>query len=129
MAKQSKKGEFKPGEYLVNEAKKAVVYSVVAHGVVFVGTAKCGPHDIFDVERGMAIAKIRATIAQRKYDAELTRQFIEDVKIAQSDVAEYNGGPVSPHYMRAIQTATEELKAQLSHIRDLEIRLIAYTQA
>lgn len=128
MAKKSKKNEFKPGEYLVNEEKKAVVFSVVAHGIVFVGTAKCGPHDAFDIDRGKAIAKIRASIAQRKYDANLTRNFIAHLQWGISRDNEFNGA-ASPHYMHAIQDATEELKAQVAHIRDLEARLIAYTQA
>jgi hypothetical protein len=34
---------------------------------------------------------------------------------------------ISPHYMRSLQTAKEEEKAQLAHIRDLKKRLKEYT--
>lgn len=126
MAKKSKKMEIKPGEYLVNEEKKAVVYATKAHGIVFVGTAKCGPKDAFDIERGKAIAKIRATIEQRKFDAQLTRNFIANLKW---DInSEISGtGACSPHYMRSIQMATDELNAQIAHIRELKERLNTYT--
>lgn len=111
--------------YQVNMEKKAVTCSVLAHGMRFFGISKCGPNDKFDEETGKAIAHMRATIEQRKYDLELTRNFINDVKVAMDD-AYIEMGVVSPHYMRAIQTATEEMKAQEAHIRDLYKRINAY---
>ena len=121
MAKKEK--EFKPGEYIVNEEKLTVVYAVQSHGVLFTGKANCGPSDTFDVERGKAIAHIRAVIAQRKFDLGLTVQYIETIKEALAEVEDLNEGIASPHFMRAIQTGVEEAKAQRAHIKDLEARL------
>ena len=122
----SKKQKLVPFEYIIDENKKTVVYAVKAHGMLFVGTARCGEHDKFDVERGKAIAQIRANIAQRKCDLELTREFISTVKLERDRNIRYSG-VASPHYMRAIQSATAEERAQLVHIKELKDRLKTYT--
>lgn len=121
MAKKEK--EFKPGEYIVNEEKLTVVYAVQSHGVTFIGKANCGPEDTFDVERGKAIAHIRAVIAQRKFDLGLTAQYVEALKDILAEVKDLNDGIASPHFMRAIQAGVDEAKAQRAHIKDLETRL------
>ena len=118
-----KKEKLTPWEYVVNEEKRTVVYSVLAHGKLFVGKAKCGEGDKFDVEKGKTIAHMRAILAQRKYDLELTREFIHNVKIAKGVCETFNEGISSPHYMRAIQAACEEERAQLAHIADIKKRL------
>jgi hypothetical protein len=122
----AKKEKLVPGEYIVNVEKQTVVYTTTAHGIRFVGIANCGPKDKFDEETGKAIAKMRATLEQRRYDLGLTRDFIAEMK----DLLDYkkrrNGGVVSPHFMRAIQAAADEEKAQLAHIRDLKNRIEAY---
>jgi hypothetical protein len=126
MAKNNEK--FEPNKYYVNEEKQSVTYAVMAHGILFVGTAKARGGDAFDVERGQAIAHIKANIAQRKYDLSLTRQFIAILKDGEKFASYENGGHASPHFMHALQAATEEMKAQLAHIRDLKARLAAYTE-
>ena len=118
-----------PWEYVIIEDKKVVLYAVKAHDKLFVGKAKCGPHDEFDVEAGKAIAKMRAVLAQRRYDLMLTREFINTIKEVKSYAEFTNRGVSSPHYMRSIQAACEEEKAQLAHIKDLVKRLEAYNAA
>ena len=67
-------------EFTVNEKKRTVVCMVVAHGRRFYGVAKCLDKDTFDIETGKVIAQMRATIKQRKFDLELTREFIYTIK-------------------------------------------------
>lgn len=122
----AKKEKLVPGEYIVNAEKGTVVYTAIAHGIRFVGIANCGPKDAFDEETGKAIAHMRATLEQRKYDLGLTRDFIAGMKDLLDYTKRRNGGVASPHFMRAIQTAADEEKAQLAHIRDLKQRLEAY---
>lgn len=127
MAKEKAKKQDKlvPYEYLYNDKKKAVTYGVLAHGMLFVGSAKCGKDDKFDPATGEAIAKMRAVLKQRKFDLELTRRCIANMtRLMNWENEEF--GVSSPHYMRAIQAATEEMKAQRAHIRDLENRIEAY---
>lgn len=119
---------FEPNKYYVNENKQSVTYAIKAHGILFVGTAKARGGDAFDVERGQAIAHIKASIAQRKYDLMLTRQFIDFLKDSEKIANYKNGGHSSPHFMHALQEATEEMKAQLAHIRDLKARLATYAE-
>ena len=122
----AKKEKLVPGEYIVNAEKKTVVYTTIAHGIRFVGIANCGPKDAFDEETGKAIAHMRATLEQRRYDLGLTRAFIEEMKALMEYMKRKNDGVVSPHLMRAIQAAADEEKAQLAHIRDLKNRIEAY---
>ena len=123
MAKE-KRTVLQPWKFVVNEEKKTVLYTVIAHGHKFVGKATCNDSDEFDVEKGKAIAQMRAVLAQRKFDLELTREFIVTVQGEMARASMFNQyGAVSPHYMRSIQTACEEEKAQLAHIRDLKNRL------
>lgn len=114
-----------PFEYIINEKKRTVVYAVKSHGQMFIGKASCMESDNFDVETGKAIAHMRAILEQRKFDLEMTRSFIRAVK-DQYENAMFCDGFASPHYMRAIQAATEEEKAQLTHIRELKERLAQY---
>jgi hypothetical protein len=109
-------------EFKVNEEKRSVVCVLIAHGKRFYGVAKCLEKDIFDVETGKVIAQMRATIKQRKFDLDLTREFIYTIKTQMETNLEFYG-VASPHYMRSLQTAKEEEKAQLAHIRDLKRRI------
>ena len=116
-----------PWEYLYDGEKGTVVYAVEAHGKMFVGKAKCCSRDAFDIEKGKELSKMRALVAQRKYDLMLTREFIDTIKVSKRNVEIFNEGISSPHYMRAIQAACEEEKAQLAHIKDLKKRIAVYT--
>lgn len=109
-------------EFKVNEEKRTVACRLVAHGKNFFGIAKCLDTDTFDVEKGKVLAQMRATLKQRTFDLKLTRQFINVLEHHQRITEDYFGC-VSPHYMRSIQTAKEEEKAQLAHIRDLNRRI------
>lgn len=113
-------------EFKVNEEKRSVVCVVIAHGKRFFGVAKCLDIDTFDVEKGKIIAQMRATVKQRQFDLCLTREFVETIKEAMEMNVHYNG-VASPHYMRSLQTAKEEEKAQLAHIRDLKRRIKEYS--
>lgn len=115
-------------EFTVNEKKRTVVCMVVAHGRRFYGVAKCLKNDTFDVETGKVIAQMRATVKQRKFDLDLTREFIYTIK-AQMQMNLDFCGVASPHYMRALQTAKEEEKVQLAHIRDLKRRIDGFKMA
>lgn len=115
-------------EFTVNEKKRTVVCMVVAHGRRFYGVAKCLNKDTFDVETGKVIAQMRATVKQRKFDLDLTREFIYTIK-AQMQMNLDFCGVASPHYMRALQTAKEEEKVQLAHIRDLKRRINGFKMA
>lgn len=108
-------------EFKVNEEKRTVACRLVAHGKNFFGIAKCLDTDKFDVEKGKVLAQMRATLKQRTFDLKLTRQFI-DILSYHRKFTDYHGC-VSPHFMRSIQTAKEEEKAQLEHIRDLKRRI------
>lgn len=109
-------------EFKVNEEKRTVVCKLVAHGKNFFGTAKCLDTDTFDVEKGKVLAQMRATLKQRRFDLKLTRQFIYVLSYNHRTIKDCYGC-VSPHFMRSIQTAKEEEKAQLAHIRDLKRRI------
>lgn len=115
-------------EFTVNEKKRTVVCVLFAHGRRFFGVAKCLASDTFDVEAGKVLAQMRATVKQRQFDLRLTREFVETIKIQmQTNIDFY--GIASPHYMRSLQTAKEEEKAQLAHIRDLKRRIKGFSKA
>ena len=61
-------------EFKVNEEKRTVACKLVAHGKNFFGIAKCLDTDTFDVEKGKVLAQMRATLKQRTFDLQLTRQ-------------------------------------------------------
>lgn len=123
--KQKPKGTI---EFTVNEKKRTVVCVIIAHGKRFFGVAKCLESDTFDVESGKVLAQMRATVKQRQFDLKLTRNFIETIKVAiETNMCYY--GVVSPHYMRSVQSAKEEEKAQLAHIRDLKQRIKEFSKA
>ena len=113
--------------YAVNLEKRTVVFRTKSHGNTFYGVSKCLKEEMFDAEKGFVIAQIRATIEQRRHDLRLTREFIETLKMAIDD-RQYYMKAISPHYMRSLQAAKEEEKAQLAHIRDLNKRLKEYTR-
>ena len=69
-------------EFKVNEEKRSVVCVVVAHGKRFFGVAKCLESDTFDVEAGKVLAQMRATVKQRQFDLNLTREFVATIKEA-----------------------------------------------
>lgn len=115
-------------EFKVNERKRSVVCDVIAHGKHFYGVAKCLESDTFDVEAGKVLAQMRATVKQRQFDLVLTREFIETMKAAIENNMRYYG-IASPHYMRSLQIACEEEKAQLAHIRDLKRRIKGFSEA
>lgn len=117
--KQKIKGSIK---FTVNEQKRTVVCKLVAHGKDFFGIAKCLDTDIFDVEKGKVLSQMRATLKQRQFDLLLTREFIETIKHQYNNTLSFYD-VVSPHYMRSLQIACEEEKAQLAHIRDLKRRI------
>lgn len=115
-------------EFKVNEEKRSVVCVVIAHGMRFFGVAKCLDTDTFDVESGKVLAQMRATVKQRQFDLNLTREFVETIKEAMEMNVRY-AGVASPHYMRSLQTAKEEEKAQMAHIRDLKQRIKEFSKA
>lgn len=115
-------------EFTVNEKKRTVVCTLIAHGTRFFGVAKCLDTDTFDVEKGKVLAQMRATVKQRQFDLRLTREFVENIKEAIELNMRYSG-VASPHYMRSLQTAKEEEKAQLAHIRDLKLRIKEFSKA
>lgn len=123
--KQKLKGTI---EFKVNEEKRSVVCVLVAHGKRFFGVAKCLETDKFDVEAGKVLAQMRATVKQRQFDLCLTREFVETIKGAIKMNLCYNG-VASPHYMRSLQAAKEEEKAQTAHIRDLKRRIKEFSKA
>lgn len=123
--KQKLKGTI---EFKVNEEKRSVVCVVIAHGMRFFGVAKCLDTDTFDVESGKVLAQMRATVKQRQFDLSLTREFVETIKEAIKMNLCYNG-VASPHYMRSLQNAKEEEKAQMAHIRDLKQRIKEFSKA
>lgn len=123
--KQKLKGTI---EFKVNEEKRSVVCVVIAHGMRFFGVAKCLDTDTFDVESGKVLAQMRATVKQRQFDLSLTREFVETIKEDIKMNLCYNG-VASPHYMRSLQAAKEEEKAQMAHIRDLKQRIKEFSKA
>lgn len=110
-------------EFKVNEEKRTVACRLVAHGKNFFGIAKCLDTDTFDVEKGKVLAQMRATLKQRTFDLQLTRQFINVLRHHQIITKDYLGDCVSPHFMRSIQAAKKEEKVQLAHIQDLKRRI------
>ena len=122
--KQKLKGTI---EFKVNEEKRSVVCVVIAHGKRFFGVAKCLDSDTFDVEAGKVLAQMRATVKQRQFDLNLTREFIANIKESIELNMRYSG-VASPHYMRSLQTAKEEEKAQMAHIRDLKQRIKGFSK-
>ena len=115
-------------KFTVNEQKRSVVCDIISHGKHFFGVAKCLESDFFDVEAGKVLAQMRATVKQRQFDLGLTRDFIETIKSAiETKMCYY--GVASPHYMRSLQAAKEEEKAQLAHIRDLKRRIKEFSKA
>jgi hypothetical protein len=123
--KQKLKGTI---EFKVNEEKRSVVCVVISHGKRFFGVAKCLESDTFDVEAGKVLAQMRATVKQRQFDLCLTREFVETIKEAMEMNMCYHG-VASPHYMRSLQNAKEEEKAQMAHIRDLKQRIKEFSKA
>ena len=98
------KKEINGAVYTVNEAKKAVTCMIVSKGEKIYGYSKCGPRDVFDVERGKEIAAYRCEIAQRKRDLRNTEVFhhrnilLRVFSEAISSIRDRNSSDHLPHY-------------------------------
>lgn len=117
--------------FKINRKTGRITFTIIAHNRIFVGIAKCNEKDEYDEVKGMRMAKLRAYIAYRTFEAALMKQFIEDLKIAQHNcMNEYDA--VSKMYMTTIQSAAKQLKKQYERIRTakhkLEYELIEQSQ-
>ena len=120
------KKEIFGAEFIINEKKKAVTAYVVSKGEKYYGTAKCGPKDEWDVERGKEIALYRVEIAQRRHDLEVTNQVIRDLQgiIDNNNYQVYHRfekqANISKHWEEFLRLACDEAKSQLNNIHFCE---------
>lgn len=80
--------------YQIDEEKGIVKHTVKAHGNYFTGTAKTNfaDGDIFDVEKGKRIAKLRAVQKMKKAllkDAISDLEFVREIASAEDDIIDY----------------------------------------
>ena len=116
-------------EYTVNEEKKAVTCMIVSKGEKIYGYSKCGPRDVFDVDRGKEIAAYRCEIAQRKRDLRNTENVIATLRgiIENNEYQIYhrflNRSEVSKHWDNFLKLACDERQSQLENIAFCEKEL------
>jgi len=128
------KKEINGAVYTVNEEKKAVTCMIVSKGEKIYGYSKCGPRDIFDVERGKEIAAYRCEIAQRKRDLRNTDAVIEQLRaiIEGNEYRIYHRflkrSEVSKHWDNFLKQACDERKSQLENIAFCEKELEKLTK-
>lgn len=128
------KKEIHGAEYTINEKKKSVTCMIVSKGEKIYGYSKCGPKDVFDVERGKEIAAYRCEIAQRKRDLRNTDAVIEQLRniIENNEYQVYhrflNRSEVSKHWDIFLKQACDERKSQLDNIRFCEEELEKLTK-
>lgn len=80
--------------YKVDEKQGVVKYTVKAHGTYFTGKSKCNfeDGDVFDLYKGMRIAKLRAILKMKRAQLKETIELQEQIKIlldAQDDVTSH----------------------------------------
>lgn len=125
MEKQTRK-TIAGAEYTVNEKKKSVTCMIVSKGEKIYGYSKCGPNDVFDVERGKEIAAYRCEIAQRRRDLRNTDEVIADLRriIENNEFQVYHRflkrSEVSKHWEEFLKLACDERKNQLDNIHFCE---------
>ena len=118
--------EINGAEYTINEKKKSVTCMIVSKGEKIYGYSKCGPRDVFDVERGKEIAAYRCEIAQRKRDLRNTEDVITTLRsiIENNEYQIYHRflkrSEVSKHWDDFLKQACEEKKTQLENIHFCE---------
>ena len=108
--------------FKINKNTGRTTYTIKAHDYVFIGAAQCSSKDDFDEGKGMRIAHLRAEISYRRYEAQLTKDFIDTLKTGMEHSL-CNEGAASKMYMTTIQNASANLDAQYKRIRKLEERL------
>ena len=128
------KKEINGAAYTINEKKKAVTCMIVSKGDKIYGYSKCGPQDVFDVERGKEIAAYRCEIAQRKRDLRNTDAVIEQLRniIENNEYQVYhrflNRSEVSKHWEIFIKQACDARQSQLENIAFCEKELEKLTK-
>lgn len=128
------KKEINGAVYTVNEEKKAVTCMIVSKGEKIYGYSKCGPRDVFDVDRGKEIAAYRCEIAQRKRDLRNTEDVIATLRsiIDENEYQIYHRykkrSEVSKHWDNFLKLACDERKSQLENIRFCEEELKKLTK-
>ena len=128
------KKEINGAVYNINEKKKAVTCMIVSKGDKIYGYSKCGPQDVFDVERGKEIAAYRCEIAQRKRDLRNTENVISILHdiIENNEYQVYHRflkrSEVSKHWEIFIKEACDERQSQLDNIAFCEKELEKLTK-
>ena len=128
------KKEINGAVYTINEKKKAVTCMIVSKGDKIYGYSKCGPQDVFDVERGKEIAAYRCEIAQRKRDLRNTESVIKTLHdiIENNEYQVYHRflkrSEVSKHWEIFIKQACDERQSQLDNIAFCEKELEKLTK-
>ena len=128
------KKEINGAVYTINEKKKAVTCMIISKGEKIYGYSKCGPHDVFDVERGKEIAAYRCEIAQRKRDLRNTENVISILHdiIENNEYQVYHRflkrSEVSKHWEIFIKQACDERQSQLDNIAFCEKELEKLTK-
>ena len=79
--------------YKIDEAKGLVKYTVKAHGMYFTGKSKANVDegDVFDLEKGKRIAKLRALLKMKRHFLKESlefQQYIRDVASMEDEVTE-----------------------------------------
>lgn len=108
--------------FKINKNAGRTTYTIKAHDYVFIGVAQCSDKDDFDEGKGMRIAHLRAEIAYRRYEAQLTKDFIDTLKTGMEQSL-YREGAASKMYMTTIQNASANLDTQYKRIRKREEQL------
>ena len=109
-------------DYVVNGT--AITGTVVSKGETFTAEAKLYPGDAYDEFVGKLIVKYRLEIKQRKRDLQNTNDVIQRLRVIYDNEYENKShSHVSKHWMRFIQEACNERKAQLENISFAESML------
>lgn len=109
-------------KFKINKKTGRITYTIKAHDYVFIGVAQCSNKDDFDEGKGMRIAHLRTEIAYRRYEAQLTKEFIDTLKTGMEQSL-YKEGAASKMYMTTIQSASATLNAQYKRIHKWEEQL------
>lgn len=108
--------------YRVNEKKKAVSCKIKTRGQFFVGVAKCHDEDVFDVEKGKAIAYNRCRLEINKFILEQDRMVEDTIKSIITQCNEYDLGKVRSKawdcYLDDIRGRIDQRRLFINQIKD-----------
>jgi hypothetical protein len=100
--------------YKIDEAKGLVKYTIKAHGVYYTGKSKVNVEagDVFDLEKGKRIAKLRAVLKMK-------RGLIAETEDMQNKVNDFIAfAPMLEEKLNVLRKSQSQVEAKLQEVLD-----------